>query len=95
MPALAPRLPVAIPAVVASGIPDCGYPYPWSVRRWIEGERVDAVRLEDPVGFALAVANFVNALNGIAPGEVQAAGRTAFIAAPIRSVLQMRRPGRA
>jgi aminoglycoside phosphotransferase (APT) family kinase protein len=78
LPTLAPRLPVAIPAVVASGIPDCGYPYPWSVRRWIEGERVDAVRLEDPVGFALAVANFVNVLNGIAPGEGPAAGAHSF-----------------
>ena len=78
LPTLAPRLPVAIPEVVASGSPDCGYPFPWSVRRWIEGERADVARLDDPVGLALAVADFVNVLNGILPAEGPAAGAHSF-----------------
>ena len=36
---LAPRLPVAVPEVVAVGEPAAGYPERWSVVRWIEGRR--------------------------------------------------------
>src|SRR5947208_4037193 len=31
-------LPVAIPAVVAVGEPAEGYPRPWAVHRWLDGE---------------------------------------------------------
>jgi aminoglycoside phosphotransferase (APT) family kinase protein len=31
-------LPVAIPAVVAVGEPAEGYPWPWAVHRWLDGE---------------------------------------------------------
>ena len=34
---LAPALPVTIPAVVGLGEPAEGYPYAWSVHRWIDG----------------------------------------------------------
>ena len=33
LPVLAPRLPLAIPAPVARGAPDAGYPYAWSMYR--------------------------------------------------------------
>ncbi len=35
---LAP-LGVRVPAPVVAGVPDCGYPWAWSVVPWIEGER--------------------------------------------------------
>ena len=38
LPELAPQLPLPIPAPVAKGEPDDGFPYPWSVYRWLEGE---------------------------------------------------------
>ena len=33
LPVLAPQLPLPIPVPVARGVPDLGYPYPWSVYR--------------------------------------------------------------
>ncbi len=36
--ALAPLLPVTIPAVVATGAPAGEYPFAWAVHRWIEGQ---------------------------------------------------------
>ena len=37
LPVLAPRLPLPIPAPVAKGEPGEGYPYAWSVYRWLDG----------------------------------------------------------
>ena len=45
LPALAPLLPVEIPAPLAAGIPGDGYPWPWSVYRWLQGED-PSIRLE-------------------------------------------------
>ncbi|WP_255683057.1 aminoglycoside phosphotransferase family protein [Actinokineospora sp. PR83] len=38
LPHLAPHLPVAVPVPVAHGEPAHGYPFPWSVLRWLDGE---------------------------------------------------------
>lgn len=40
LPQLAPRLPLPIPAPVGKGVPGPGYPHPWSVYTWLEGEPV-------------------------------------------------------
>lgn len=37
LPRLAPRLPVAIPEIVAVGEPAFGYPWRWAVYRWLDG----------------------------------------------------------
>ncbi|HWA90174.1 MAG TPA: aminoglycoside phosphotransferase family protein [Rhizomicrobium sp.] len=37
LPMLAPHLPVAVPLPLGLGAPAEGYPYPWSVYRWLEG----------------------------------------------------------
>src|SRR5215208_4115390 len=52
LPELAPRLPLPIPAPVARGEPAAGYPYPWSVYRWLDGEPASHARIEDLPGFA-------------------------------------------
>jgi len=39
LPRLAPRLPLAIPVPLAMGRSGEGYPWPWSVSRWLIGER--------------------------------------------------------
>ena len=38
LPVLAAQLPLPVPEPVALGQPSGGFPWPWSVYRWIEGE---------------------------------------------------------
>jgi aminoglycoside phosphotransferase (APT) family kinase protein len=64
LPQLAPHLPVAVPEVLALGEPGEGYPFPWSVRRWLPGEPVSRRRPEDLSLFAQSVAGFLVALRG-------------------------------
>ena len=65
LPHLAPHLPVAIPTPVAKGEPGEGYPWPWSVCAWLEGENPDPARLADPQGLARDLARFLTALRAI------------------------------
>jgi aminoglycoside phosphotransferase (APT) family kinase protein len=69
LPVLAPQLPLPIPTPVARGEPDPGYPYPWSVYRWLDGELASRARIDDLTGFAADLAAFLNAL-----GRVEAVG---------------------
>lgn len=62
LPRLAPSLPVAVPPVLALGAPGEGYPYPWSVRRWLRGETATLDRIDDVPRFARSVADFLLAL---------------------------------
>jgi aminoglycoside phosphotransferase (APT) family kinase protein len=74
LPHLAAALPVPIPKPLAKGAPGCGFPRPWSVRRWLTGERADIARVDDLARFATEVARFLAALHrvdaagGPAPG---------------------------
>jgi aminoglycoside phosphotransferase (APT) family kinase protein len=65
LPVLAPRLPLPIPAPVAKGAPDAGFPYPWSVYRWLEGELASKAPIADLDAFAAALAGFLDALGRI------------------------------
>jgi aminoglycoside phosphotransferase (APT) family kinase protein len=62
LPRLAPVLPLAIPVPVAVGRPDFGYPWPWAVARWLDGEVATVEGLGDSVGAALQLAEFLLAL---------------------------------
>ncbi|MEU3222064.1 aminoglycoside phosphotransferase family protein [Streptomyces sp. NPDC006976] len=62
LPRLAPSLPVPVPPVLALGAPGEGYPFPWSVRRWLPGETAARGRIDDLPRFAAGVAEFVRAL---------------------------------
>jgi aminoglycoside phosphotransferase (APT) family kinase protein len=68
LPVLAPGLPLEIPVPVARGAPGEGYPYAWSVYRWIEGEPASAETVRDPAGLAVELAGFLRAL-ATAPAE--------------------------
>jgi aminoglycoside phosphotransferase (APT) family kinase protein len=61
LPVLAPQLPLPIPAPVACGEPDAdaGYPHPWSVYRWVDGEPAARARVGDEVAFAERLAGFL------------------------------------
>lgn len=38
LPVIAPRLPLPVPVPVRLGRPGCGFPWPWSITPWFEGQ---------------------------------------------------------
>ena len=69
LPWLAPQLPLPIPAPVAQGLPDAGYPWPWSIYRWLRGEPASAASVADGVQFARDLAGFLRALHRVDSGK--------------------------
>ena len=65
LPRLAPRLPFEVPRPIARGEPGDGYPFPWSVYGWIEGEDAAVDRIDDLTAFAEDLAGFLRALQTI------------------------------
>jgi aminoglycoside phosphotransferase (APT) family kinase protein len=78
LPLLAPRLPLPIPAPVARGEPGEGYPYAWSVYRWLDGEVATEARIADMTEFASALAAFLVALQAVDGGGGPPPGRHNF-----------------
>lgn len=62
LPRLAPHLPLPISEQLAMGVPGAGYPWPWSVYRWLPGEAATPARLSNPAQAAGQMAQFVTAL---------------------------------
>lgn len=67
LPRLAPLLPLPIPVPLAKGAPAEGYPWQWSVYRWIEGETATLGHITDLRQFASDLAQFLIALYRINP----------------------------
>lgn len=65
LPVLAGQLPLPVPEPVALGQPAAGFPWPWSVYRWIEGEPACLGQVTDLTGFAADLAGFLAALYAI------------------------------
>lgn len=65
LPRLAPHLPLAIPVPLAKGMPAEGYPWNWSVCRWLPGENAIVERFADLREAARDLAQFVAALQRI------------------------------
>jgi aminoglycoside phosphotransferase (APT) family kinase protein len=78
LPRLAPHLPRPVPEPLAVGVPGEGYPFAWSVYRWIEGETARPERIADMQRFAFDIADFLNALRAIDAGEGPLAGAQNF-----------------
>lgn len=74
LPALAPLLPLAIPHPLVLGEPGEGYPWRWSVQRWLAGENATIERLAAPADAAVELARFIIALHRIAPADGPPAG---------------------
>ena len=73
LPRLAPRLPTRIPEVLGAGQPAEGYPWPWSVYRWLAGDHPEEGALSEPVRLAEDLAEFVAAMRSITlPGAPKA-----------------------
>ncbi len=67
LPILAGRLPLPVPQPLAKGTPGCGFPWPWSVYRWIDGAPATAAAIADLPQFAADLADFLAALYLIDP----------------------------
>ena len=67
LPKLAPLLPLPIPTPLAMGKPASGYPWRWSIYRWIDGDTATPERIRDLSGFAASLAQFLVALQRIDP----------------------------
>ncbi|KFZ80260.1 phosphotransferase [Amycolatopsis sp. MJM2582] len=67
LPRIAPRLPTPIPEVLGAGAPADGYPWPWSVYRWLPGENPRPEVLRSPVPLAEDLAEFVLAMGRVPP----------------------------
>ncbi|MDT0445715.1 aminoglycoside phosphotransferase family protein [Streptomyces johnsoniae] len=91
LPRLAPRLPTSVPEVLGGGRPAEGYPWPWSVYKWLAGENPVAGALSDPVALAGDLAAFVAAMRSITlPGAPQAhrGGPVASLDAATRTAIE-------
>ena len=65
LPRLASHLPTRIPEVLGAGEPAQGYPWPWSVYRWLAGEHPEAGALSEPVLLAKDLAAFVASMRSV------------------------------
>ncbi len=101
LPQLAPHLPLAIPEPLVRGEPGEGYPFPWAVYRWIEGETFATDRIAGMDEAAGDIARFIAALRRIDPAGAPLATRREPLAArdevtrkAIASVAHLFDPGR-
>ena len=78
LPILAPQLPLPVPVPLAKGVPAEGYPFNWSVYRWVHGENASLERIDNLSEFATALAGFLTALQRIDPSDGPAAGQHSF-----------------
>jgi len=65
LPKLVPYLPLPIPEPLAVGMPGEGYPWHWSIYRWLEGTPASTSHITDLNVFAKDLAKFLVALQKI------------------------------
>ncbi len=78
LPVLAEHLPLKIPQPLTRGDPDCGYPWPWSIYRWLEGQPATCEAVADLTDLAVALAGFLGALHSIDSSDGPPAGPHSF-----------------
>ena len=78
LPRLAPFLPLSIPTPLAMGQPGEGYPWRWSIYRWLEGEPAVSARMNNWRDFAVSLGRFLIALQSIDATDGPAAGKHSF-----------------
>lgn len=70
LPVIAADLPLAVPVALHAGVPSGDWPWPWSVVRWLDGERSDlAYPPADAEEHAAALGGFLAALHVPAPDD--------------------------
>lgn len=65
LPVIAPHLPLPIPEPIATGRPGCGFPAPWSIYGWLDGEPAAVAGFGDLERLADDLAAFLLALQGV------------------------------
>lgn len=65
LPVLATQLPLPIAQPVAKGRPGAGYPWPWSVYRWVPGDVASRDRIDDLPRFAAHLGGFLRRIHAI------------------------------
>lgn len=92
LPRLGPLLPTAVPEVLGAGVPAAGYPWPWSVHRWLPGENPgDTGATHAAPALAQDLAGFVAAMRSIPlAGAPQAhrGGPVALLDAETRAAIE-------
>lgn len=78
LPVLAPQLPLPIPEPLALGQPGCGFPRPWSVNRWIDGQTAEAGTVASLPEFAADLVGFLAALYEVDPSGGPGPGQHNF-----------------
>lgn len=78
LPRLAPMLPLAVPVPLAMGQPAHGYPFHWSVCRWLRGDNAVAAPIADLHRAAEDLAHFMAALRAIDAVEGPVPGQHNF-----------------
>ncbi len=79
LPQFAANLPLLLPVPLAKGAPGEGYPAPWTVCDWLDGENPTLDGLADPVQAAADLAQFILALQRIDPSAGPAPGAHNFL----------------
>ncbi len=67
LPKLGSVLPLMIPVPVAMGLPGSGYPWKWSIYRWIEGEPASLASVGDRDEHARTLGQFLVSLQRVDP----------------------------
>lgn len=75
LPRLAPRLPVALHEPVHLGEPGEGYPWSWSVYRWLDGETAHPSRVTDAAALVHDLVSLIRALRSVDLPDVPRSGR--------------------
>jgi aminoglycoside phosphotransferase (APT) family kinase protein len=78
LPMLAPRLPYPIPVPLARGEPGCGFPRPWSIYGWIDGQPAALAPVHDLERLAEDLAGFLIALQHVTAEDGPRAGPHSF-----------------
>lgn len=78
LPVLAASLSWPIPVPVGLGRPGQGYPFPWSVYRWLDGRPAGTVSFPDLSAFAADVARFLRDLQSVEAGDGPGPGSHSF-----------------
>lgn len=86
LPKLAPLLPIPISLPLAMGKPEYGYPWKWSIYRWLEGKAASSIKIADLSQFAADLASFLMALHKINAADGPSAGLHSFYRGGLLSV---------
>lgn len=86
LPKLALHLPLSIPAPLAIGNPGEGYPWNWSIYKWLDGETASMAFITDMNEFAKSLAAFLTALQKIDSKGGPVAGKHNFYRGGLLSI---------